>query len=53
MPADPKGRLTVALMQHAATYYKEPDLEQHVLGATNVAATLSRDDTWRDDTLAR
>lgn len=30
---DPKGRLTVALMQKAATESKVPDLEQRVLGA--------------------
>jgi len=30
---DPKGALTVALMNKAATYYKMPDLAQRVLGA--------------------
>ena len=42
---DPKGRLTVALMQHAATYYKEPDLEQHVLGAADNPAQVLPEET--------
>lgn len=29
---DPKGRLTITLMDQAQTFYKIPDLSQHVLG---------------------
>jgi len=42
---DPKGRLTVALMQHAATYYKKPDLEQQVLGAADNPAQVLPEET--------
>ena len=42
---DPKGRLTVVLMQHAAAYYKEPDLEQKVLGAPEDPAQVLPEET--------
>jgi molybdate/tungstate transport system substrate-binding protein len=32
---DPKGTLTLQLMQKAETFYKSPDLSQHVLGASD------------------
>jgi len=42
---DPKGRLTVQLMQKAAAYYKVPDLEQKVLGAAENPAQVLPEET--------
>jgi len=42
---DPKGKLTVQLMQKAATYYKVPDLEQKVLGAPENSAQVLPEET--------
>ena len=42
---DPKGRLTVQLMQKAATFYKVPDLEQTVLGAAENPAQVLPEET--------
>jgi molybdate/tungstate transport system substrate-binding protein len=42
---DPKGELTVALMQKAATYYKMPGLAQSVLGAPENAAQVLPEET--------
>ena len=42
---DPKGRLTVALMQQAQTAYKMPDLSQKVLGAPDNPAQVLPEET--------
>jgi molybdate/tungstate transport system substrate-binding protein len=42
---DPKGRLTVALMQRAQTAYKIPDLAQKVLGAPENPAQVLPEET--------
>ena len=42
---DPKGRLTVTLMQQAATFYKIADLEQRVLGAPDNPAQVLPEET--------
>jgi molybdate/tungstate transport system substrate-binding protein len=42
---DPKGELTVALMQRAASYYRIPDLAQRVLGAPENPAEVLPEET--------
>jgi molybdate/tungstate transport system substrate-binding protein len=42
---DPKGKLTVALMQKAETAYKIPDLSQKVLGAPDNPAQVLPEET--------
>lgn len=42
---DPKGRLTVTLMQRAATHYKLPKLEQRVLGSKENPAQVFPEET--------
>ena len=42
---DPKGRLTVTLMERAATHYKQPDLEQRVLGSKENPAQVFPEET--------
>lgn len=42
---DPKGRLTLALLKRAASYYKVPDLDQHVLGAAENPAQVFPEET--------
>lgn len=42
---DPKGRLTVALMQQAQTAYNAPDLAQKVLGAPDNPAQVLPEET--------
>jgi len=42
---DPKGALTVALMNKAAVYYKVPDLVQRVLGAPDNPAQVLPEET--------
>lgn len=42
---DPKGALTVTLMQQAQTLYKDPDLSQKVLGAPDNPAQVLPEET--------
>jgi molybdate/tungstate transport system substrate-binding protein len=42
---DPKGALTVTLMKQAETFYKSPDLSQHVLGAPDNPAQVLPEET--------
>ena len=42
---DPKGALTLALMQQAETFYKSPGLSQKVLGAPNNPAQVLPEET--------
>jgi molybdate/tungstate transport system substrate-binding protein len=42
---DPKGALTLQLMQKAETFYKSPDLSQHVLGAPDNSAQVLSEET--------
>jgi len=42
---DPKGRLTLQLMQKAAAFYKVPNLEQTVLGAAENPAQVLPEET--------
>ena len=42
---DPKGKLTVALMKHAETFYKSPGLAQRVLGAPENPAQVLPEET--------
>ena len=42
---DPKGRLTVALMKQAASYYKIPNLEKRTLGAPENPAQVLPEET--------
>jgi molybdate transport system substrate-binding protein len=42
---DPKGRLTVELMQRAQAFYKSPGLEQRVLGAPENPAQVLPEET--------
>ncbi|HET8997868.1 MAG TPA: extracellular solute-binding protein [Acetobacteraceae bacterium] len=42
---DPKGRLTVALLKRAASYYKLPDLDRQVLGAAENPAQVFPEET--------
>lgn len=42
---DPKGALTIALMQRAETFYKIPGLAQHVLGAPENPAQVLPEET--------
>jgi molybdate/tungstate transport system substrate-binding protein len=42
---DPKGRLTLALMEQAETFYKSPGLSQRVLGEPNNSAQVLPEET--------
>jgi molybdate/tungstate transport system substrate-binding protein len=42
---DPKGALTLQLMQKAEAFYKSPDLSQHVLGAPDNSAQVLPEET--------
>jgi molybdate/tungstate transport system substrate-binding protein len=42
---DPKGALTLQLMQQAETFYKSPDLSQRVLGAPDNSAQVLPEET--------
>jgi len=42
---DPKGHFTVDLIQHAATYYKEPDLLEKTLGTIQNPAQVLPEET--------
>jgi molybdate/tungstate transport system substrate-binding protein len=42
---DPKGALTLQLMEKAETFYKSPDLSQHVLGAPENPAQVLPEET--------
>jgi molybdate/tungstate transport system substrate-binding protein len=42
---DPKGKLTLTLMKDAATYYKDPDLSQRILGAPENPAQVLPEET--------